>query len=438
MSELFTADLPWWAWLLMAVGALAIVMALAALFLPDWHRPSSFTTSLDAPAGSEEFLQGLRTFLNVALLRGGDVEILQNGDSFFPAMLEAIRAAKETVNFQVYIFEPDAIGRQFLEALKERARAGVEVRLLVDAFGSHKLDKQCREELQEAGCRMSRFRPLKLTTLVRAGKRDHRRAIVVDGRVAFTGGGAVADKWTGNAQDEHHWRDSMTRATGPLASGVQTAFASNWVYCTGEILAGRKFYPTDEERAESGNPGGPVALAVASSPSDSAQPIRLLYWLSFRAARERIFISSSYFIPGRHIRDAIRERAHNGVDVRILVPGASTDAKPVRLAGHGYYEELLAAGVRIYEYQPTMMHAKTVAIDRVWSIVGSSNMDSRSTEINEENNLAVADAGLARVIEEGILGDIEKSREIRLEEFRRRSPFARFKERVCSLMLEQY
>jgi cardiolipin synthase len=420
------------------VGMLAIVMAFAALFLPDWHRPAHFTTSFDAPAGSEEFLQGLRTFLNVALLRGGDVEILQNGDAFFPAMLQAIRAAKETVNFQVYIFEPDTIGTQFLEALKERARAGVEVRLLVDAFGSHKLDKQCREELREAGCRMSRFRPIKLTTLVRAIRRDHRRAIVVDGRVAFMGGGAVADKWTGNAQDEEHWRDSMTRATGPVASGVQTAFAGNWAYCTGEILAGTKFYPTDEELAGEGNPNGPEALAVASSPSDSAQPIRLLYWLSFRAARERIFISSSYFIPGGHIRDAIRERARSGVDVRILVPGDKTDAKPVRLAGRGYYEELLESGVRIFEYQPTMMHAKTVAIDHVWSIVGSSNMDARSTEINEENNLAVADEGLARAIEEGIQGDFEKSREILLEEFCRRSLFARFKERVCSLLLEQY
>jgi cardiolipin synthase len=437
MTDSFLAHGPWWVWLLMAVGALAVVMVFAALFLPDWHRPTRFTTSLDAFVGSEEFLQGLRTFLNVPLLRGGDVEILQNGDAFFPAMLDAIRSARDTINFQVYIFEPDSIGRQFLDALEERARAGVEVRLLVDAFGSHKLDREIREGLQDAGCRISRFRPLKLTTLVRVWKRDHRRAIVVDGRVAFTGGGAVADKWTGTAQDEEHWRDSMTRVTGPLASGVQTAFAGNWVYCTGEVLAGPRFYPTDEE-ASSDAASGPVALAIASSPSDSAQPIRLLYWLSFRSARERICISSSYFIPGPLIRDAIKERARSGVDVRILVPGVKTDAKPVRLAGHGYYEELLEAGVRIFEYEPTMMHAKTVTIDHVWSIVGSSNMDARSTEINEENNLAIADEGLARAIEEGFLGDVERSREIRLEEFRRRSLFARFKERVCSLLLEQY
>jgi cardiolipin synthase len=421
----------------MAVGAIAILTVCAALFLPDWHRPSRFTATLDAPPGSEEFLQGLETFLNVPLLRGGESEILQNGDAFFPAMLEAIRSAQETVNFQVYIFEPDGIGSQFLEVLKERATAGVEVRLLVDAFGSHKLDKKWRQDLREAGCRISRFRPLELTTLVRAWKRDHRRAIVVDGRVAFTGGGAVADKWTGNAEDEHHWRDNMTRVTGPLALGIQSAFANNWVYCTGEILAGPKFFPMYQE-AETSTADSPAALGLVSSPSDSAQPIRFLYWLSFRAARERIFISSSYFIPGRDVRDAIRERARAGVEVRILVPGANTDAKPVRLAGRGYYEELLEAGVRIFEYQPTMMHAKTVAIDGVWSIVGSSNMDARSTEINEENNLAIADSGLAQAIEQGILGDIKRSCEIQLDEFRRRSSLERVKEYACSLLLEQY
>jgi cardiolipin synthase len=420
----------------MGVGAIAIVVVFAGLFLPDWHRPSRFTTTLDAPAGSEEFLQSVRTFLNVPLRRGGEAEILQNGDAFFAAMLEAIRSAKETVNFQVYIFEPDGIGTQFLEALRERAKAGVDVRMLVDAFGSHKLDKEWRAKLHDAGCRVSRFRPLRFFTLVRAWKRSHRRAIVVDGRLAFTGGGAVADKWTGNAQDEERWRDSMTRVTGPLASGVQTAFTQDWLYCTGEILAGPRFYPIDGQQDWVGS--GTAALAVASSPSDSAQPIRLLYWLSFRAAREKILISSSYFIPGRQIRDAIRERARAGVDVRILVPGEKTDAKPVRQAGRGYYEELLEAGVRIWEYGPTMMHAKTVTIDGVWSIVGSSNMDARSTEINEENNLAIADRKLARAIEEGILADMQVSREIQLDEFRRRSVVERLKERTCSLLLEQY
>jgi cardiolipin synthase len=429
--------LPWWAWVLLALGLVSVLSVLAALFLPEWHRAPRFTATFDAPAGSPEFPEALGKILNVPLLRGGEVEVLQNGDAFFPAMLAAIRSARETINFEVYIFEPDGIGARFLDALVERARAGVEVRLLVDAFGSYKLDGESRRRLREAGCRVERFRPLRLTTLVRVFKRDHRRSIVVDGRVAFAGGGAVADKWMGDAEDEEHWRDSMTRVAGPLVAGVQTAFGENWLYCTGEVLAGPKFYPRHAVTV-SGPEGGPVGLALASSPSDAAQPIRLLYWLTFRAARERIWISSSYFIPGSKIREQIAERARAGVDVRILVPGAHTDAKPVRLAGRGYYEGLLESGVRIFEYEPTMMHAKTVVVDGIWCVVGSSNMDERSTELNEENNLAIADARLARQIEEGLRADFARSREIRLEDWRRRSTLQRVLERLCSLLIEQY
>ena len=442
MQELLGADLPWWGWALIAIGGIAVVAAFAALFLPDWGHPSRLTATVDAPAGSEPFLAAVSRFFNVPVLRGGEATVLQNGDAFFPAMLEAIRGARESVNLQVYIFEPGRIGDAFLEALQERARAGVEVRLLVDAFGSHKLDKRRRRELEAAGCRVRRFRPLHLLTLVRAFRRDHRRAIVVDGRVAFAGGGAIADKWSGNAQDPEHWRDSMVRVTGPLAAGIQTAFGENWVGCTGEILAGPRFYPDvpsgaggDGARPE---PAHPAAIAVVSSPSHSAQPIRLLYWLSFAAARERILISCSYFVPGRRIRTIVKERARAGVDVRVLVPGANTDAKPVRLAGRGYYEELLEAGVRIFEYGPTMMHAKTVVVDGIWSVVGSSNMDERSTELNEENNLAVADPTLAAEIERGLLADLEQSEEILLETWRRRPRLERALEAFAKALLEQY
>ncbi|MBA2564005.1 MAG: cardiolipin synthase B [Gemmatimonadetes bacterium] len=434
MSELLSGDLPWWAWLLLAMGFTAIVAVVAALFLPDWHTPEDLSTTCDAEAGSEAFLGALSRFLNVPLVRGGTAHILQNGDVFFPTMLEAIRAARETINFQVYIFEPKGIGVDFLEAFKERARAGVEVRLMVDAFGSHKLDKRHVRELEEAGCQVKRFRPIKLLTLVRVFKRDHRRAIVVDGRVGFTGGGAIAEKWTGKAQDPHHWRDSMLRVEGPLAAAIQTAFGENWVYCAGEIVAGVPFYSGEpEDRAAE-----PVGLAVVSSPSDSAQPIRLLFWLSFVAARERIWISSSYFVPGASIRNAIKQRARAGVDVRILVPGKNTDAHPVRLAGRGLYQELLEAGVRIFEYEPTMMHAKTVVVDSRWSVLGSANMDERSTEINEENSIGVLDRDLAGEIERGLEQDMAVSREIDLAAWRRRSLIARIGERAASLLMQQY
>jgi cardiolipin synthase len=347
-------------------------------------------------------------------------------------MLESIRKAEDSVNFEVYIFEPDEIGRQFIDAFKERARAGVEVRLLLDGFGGMKLKKRYRDELTQAGVTVSRFRPPSLRNLVRFYRRSHRRAIVIDGKIGFTGGAAVSKKWKGNVTTEHEWRDSMTRVTGPMVAGIQSAFATNWVYCTGEVISGPRFFPTIERGP------GPCALSVVSSPSDSLQPIRLLFWVSFINARRRLWIVNSYFIPDQRLRDAVVERARAGVDVRVLVPGNHTDAVPVQAAGRSYYEELLAAGVRIFEYEPAMMHAKTAVIDGMWSIVGSANLDERSMELNEENVLGIGDPDFARAIEQGVVEDLGRSREIRLEQWRKRSIFQRGLERCAKALIEQY
>jgi cardiolipin synthase len=433
------SDLPWWGWALLGTGALATIAVFTALFIPDLTNPP-LSCDCDEPAGSEGFLAAVSRYLNVPILRGGTAEILQNGCRFFPAMLDAIRGARETVNFQVYIFESDRVGRQFVDAFEERARAGVEVRVLLDGFGSWRLKRRDRERLRRAGVKLEFFRPLRLFTLVRAFKRDHRRAIVVDGRVAFTGGAAVAKKWDGDARHKEEWRDSMARLTGALAHGVQTAFGENWVYRTGEILTGERFFPPPEGNAPdtARSLGDPCALALVSSPADMAQPIRQLIWLSFTCAKQRLWISSSYFVPEGRLREAIAERARERVDVRLLVPGPATDAKPVRLAGRSHYEELLEAGVRIFEFEPAMMHAKTVVVDGRWTVVGSANMDNRSVELNEENILGVSDPRLAAQVEHGLRGDFARAREIKLEEFRRRGRAARVLERLARLLIEQY
>ena len=433
MSELlgFGSDLPWWGWTLMGIGVIAIVGVIGALFFPDWPS-DDHTTSFDADPGSDSFVEGTAVFLNCPLFRGGGVTLLENGDAFFPAMLEAIRSARDSVNFETYIFEPDQIGRQFIDAFKDRARAGVEVRFLLDGFGGIKMTKRYRKELQEAGVIVSRFRSFSLRNLVRFYRRTHRRAIVIDGRVGFTGGAAVSKKWKGNVSNRHEWRDSMTRVTGPMVSGIQSAFAGNWVYCTGEIIAGPRFFP----RLDGGS--GPCGLSVVSSPNDALQPIRLLFWISFTNARRRLWICSSYFIPDRRLRDAVIDRARSGVDVRILVPGNQTDAVPVQAAGRSYYEELLASGVRIFEYEPAMMHAKTVTIDGAWSIIGSANLDERSMEINEENVLGIADQDFAKAIEEGVTADFARSREILLEKWRKRPLIQRGLEACAKVLIEQY
>jgi cardiolipin synthase A/B len=427
----FGTDLPWWGWALMIIGVIALVGVIGALFLPDWPNPD-FSIGFDADPGSDDFSGGVATFLNEPLFQGGKATLLQNGDAFYPTMLRAIREARDTINFETYIFEPDEIGQQFIDAFKERAMAGVEVRLLVDGFGGMKLKRRYRDDLTRSGVMVHRFRPLGLRNLVRIYRRAHRRAIVMDGKVGFTGGAAVSKKWKGNVTNQHEWRDSMTQITGPLVAGIQSAFAENWVYCTGEVLAGPRFFPPLERGP------GICGISVVSSPSDSLQPIRLLFWLTFSNARKRLWICNSYFIPDRRLRDAVVDRARHGVDVRVLVPGNHTDAVPVQAAGQSYYEELLAAGVRIFEFEPAMMHAKTAVVDSAWSIVGSANMDERSMELNEENVLGIADREFARSIEAGLSADYTRSREITLERWRQRTIVRKALERLAKSMIEQY
>lgn len=431
MSEILAWPLPWWGWMLMVTGILAIVGVIGALFLPDWPSPE-LHAGFEAAPGSDEFVSSAAGVLDLPVHRGGEAHILQNGDAFYPAMLEAIRGAKETVNFQVYIFDPDEIGRQFMDAFIERARAGVEVRVLLDWFGSIRLTRKYRDELRRGGVRLERFRPLALRNLVRIYRRTHRRAIVIDGRIGFTGGAAVSEKWKGNVGNPHEWRDNMTRVTGQLVTGVQAAFATNWAYCTGELLAGPRFYPLGPPT------GGLCGISVISSPSDSMQPIRLLAWSTFVNARRKLWISNSYFIPDPQLRAAVCRRAEAGVDVRILVPGDNTDAVPVQLVGRSYYEELLRAGVRIFEFQPSMMHAKVVVVDDCWTMVGSANMDERSMELNEENLLGITGEELAREASDAIEEDFTRSKEIKLEEWSRRPVWQRGLEMVAKVLIEQY
>ena len=431
MSEIAAWPLPWWAWSLMAIGIVAVGSVLGALFFPDWPRPERRLDFRPAP-GSEEFVRAVGGVLGIPILRGGETAILQNGNAFYPALLEAIADARATITFQVYIFEPDEVGRRFMDAFIERARNGVEVRLLFDWFGSIRLRKKYVRELRAAGVQVEFFRPLALRNLVRMYRRTHRRAIVIDGCVGFTGGAAIAKKWAGDARNKDEWRDSMTRVTGQPVTGIQAAFATDWLYCTGEVLAGPRFFPVEDPS------DGIAVLAAVSSPSDAAQPIRSLYWMSFASAQKRLWISSSYFIPDKQFRKMARERSRAGVDVRILVPGKHTDAVPVKLAGQCYYEELLRDKARIFEFEPSMMHAKTVVVDDYWTLIGSANMDERSMELNEENALGIADEALARAIAAGNEADFARSREVLLEEWIRRPWYRRVLETCAKVLIEQY
>jgi cardiolipin synthase len=429
--------LPWWVLLPWGLGVLAAAGVVFTLFSSVGRRPRRISATECPPVGSDEFERAIANTVNGLFVSGGTAELLNNGVRFFPVMYETIRGAKQSINFLAYIWKPGKVSDEMFALLTERARAGVEVRVLLDGMGGIRAPGNGIEALRAAGGKVERFRPLRFGKITRFYKRMHRRAIVIDGTVGFTGGAAVGDNWLGDAEKPEHWRDCMVRVTGPLAGSLQSAFAAPWANSCGEILVGPKFYPDHPPEAKGDEPIT-RHLSLVSSPSGDEHPLRLFFLFTFLAARERLYVASSYFVPDRQLREAAMSRAQEGVDVRILIPGQHTDAKPIREASHSYYDDLLSAGVRIFEYQPTMFHMKSLVVDGRWSIVGSANMDIRSKELNQENVLGILDEGFARQVEETFLADLKKAAEIRLEDWRRRGVGARVVERAAALFAEQY
>jgi cardiolipin synthase len=424
---------PWWLKSLALLGAIALVGVITTLFFSFGRRPAAIRVTEYPSVDSSDFLLSVSGIADGPFRKGGTVTMLNNGDQIFPALVAAIRGAQKSVNFSVYIWEPGAASDMIVAALMDRAKAGVPVRVLLDGLGGMKAPEEQMDALRAAGAQVVTFRSPRLGKLTRFHKRNHRRSIVIDGVIGFTGGAAVADKWIGNADTEEHWRDTMYEVTGPMAATLQSAFAAEWAYAGNELLVGAQFFP-------------PVApdtstilhTGVASSPGSENHPLRLLFLETFSSARQRLWITTPYFVPDQTLRDAVCARARAGVDVRILLPDEHTDAKAIRLTSHKYYQELLDAGVHVYEYQATMLHSKGVVVDGKWSVVGSANMDIRSLELNHENVLGILDPVLAQQLEAAFQGDLAKSQEIDKAQWERRGWFARLKERLAPALSEQY
>jgi cardiolipin synthase len=447
---------PWWVLTFSILGFIALCTVLVTLFSPLGRRPPAVRITAAPPVRSPEFLAAVAGTAGAPVRPGGTVQLLNNGVAFFPALVKDLRAAQRTIHFAVYIWEPGEANDQVFAALLERAHAGVKVRVLLDGLGGMKAPDKDVDALRAAGGQVERFSAARLGKLTRFHKRNHRRAIVMDGRVGYTGGMAVSDKWVGDADTEEHWRDTMVRVTGPLAATLQSAFVGPWAQSSGELLSGPDVFPPDVIGGPDAAPAPSVAVlaaapaaagsvqpvtlhtGLASAPSSENHPLRLFFIQSFVSARRKLYITTPYFVPDEAIRKVVADRARAGVDVRILLPDEHTDARPIRLTSHSYFEELLAAGVKVYEYQPTMMHTKGVVVDGAWSIVGSANMDVRSKELNNENVLGILDEGFAGEMEATFFADLRKAEEIRLEEWRRRGWWAKAKERVCVLFAEQY
>ena len=374
---------------------------------------------------SPQFVNVLESLADAKANRTGDFDVFTNGPSFYPAALEAIRRARRSVCLEAYIFHNGDIGRQYVEALAERARAGVEINLTLDAFGSISARKHFLRPLIEAGGRVRRYNGFNWYRILHIDNRTHREILIVDGKTAFIGGAGVADQWYKEVKGSFCWRDTVVRVEGEAVSNLQATFSENWLTASGELLVGEAYFP------EIQCPNPATALVINSTPTvGGSTRARVLFQLLLASARERIDITTPYFLPDKSLTRELCQALERGVKVRILVPGRKSDHLLTRSASRGGYGPLLEAGADVYEYQPSMIHAKILCIDGLWAVVGSTNFDNRSFGINDEVNLAVRDPAVALRLETDMANDLNQSRLISLEDWRRR-PVA---ERVTELL----
>ncbi|MGI6637546.1 MAG: cardiolipin synthase [Desulfobulbus sp.] len=351
-----------------------------------------------------QFSREMGVMLGPAITTGNRVESLNNGDEIFPSMLEAIRTAQKTITFETYIYWTGEIGKQFAEALAERAQAGVRVQVLLDWVGSLKMDDDLLNLIEKNGVHVHRYRPLRWYHLNRLNNRTHRKLLVVDGKIAFTGGVGIADQWLGNAENEDYWRDIHFRMEGPVVSQVQAAFNDNWIKTTGEVLHGEDFFPAQEEQ------GKISAHMFISSPAGGSENMQLMYMLAITAAEKSIDLQAAYFVPDELITEALLAAVERGVHVRIMVPGKHIDQQMVRFVSKALWGDFLKKGVEIHTFKPTMMHNKMLIIDQRMVSVGSTNFDMRSFHLNDEASLNIYDTNFAKAMTRIFEQDIERCR----------------------------
>ena len=371
------------------------------------------------------FLRAAEALTGAPVSHGNDAELLINGDEIFPAYLGAIRDAEETVNLTTYAYWRGDIATEVADALCEKASADVECNVIVDAVGAAKMDRKLVRKMRDAGVHVCFFRPPKPYAIRRLQYRNHRKLLIVDGITGFTGGVGIAEEWTGNAQDPDHWRDTHVRVTGPVVRGLQGAFAENWLECTGDVLAGDRYLPAIDAIED----GGPMQVMRSNATVGDSNAEALIY-LAVAAAKRSIELTSAYFVPRPAFTQALVEAAERGVHMRILVPGSHIDKQFVRTAGRAAYDDLIGAGIEIYEYCPTMLHAKTLTVDEIWSSVGSVNFDNRSFQLHDEVTLCVQSERFAGQLHEVFEKDLESSERIDPDHWQERSMTQRARENV--------
>jgi cardiolipin synthase A/B len=412
----------WWRlaigeWIALSLAFLALVLIFCLFFIRRHTLPYRIEHSF--AVSDPEFVGSAFALSDPVLVPGNKIELLQNGDEYFPAMLQAIHSAQRTVNFEAYILYSDAVGREFRDALIERAKSGIEVRILLDGIGSGwNLKNSDARMMEKAGCKFAYYHPVHSWRVDRTNRRSHRRILVVDGKIAFTGAIGFAEQWSGHAQDPKHWRDVQARLEGPIVASLQAAFQEHWVKTFGEALSGAGQFPALTA-------AGDLKAQVVLSRSFSMAPIPLLQSVAFSAAEKRIWIINAYCTPTDDQVDLLVKAVKRHVDVKLILPGKNDDQPLTKSAGRAAYGRMLEGGVKIFEYQPTMIHEKSMVIDGLFSLVGSSNLDARSSEINEELDVAVYDRSFGQKMEAVFEEDLRHSVEYTLRQFQNRTLWER-------------
>ena len=414
------------------IGALvAIIITVVAMNFMSAEKQIQKSLEHRYGVSDPQFRRELGALLGPAIIDGNRIHNLENGGEIFPAMLEAVKSAKTSISFETYIYWSGEVGKEFAEALSERARQGVKVHVLLDWLGSQKMEESLVTQMKSDGVEIERYHPLHWYNLGRMNNRTHRKLLVVDGRIGFTGGVGIADQWSGNAEDPKHWRDSHYRLDGPAVAQMQAAFMDNWIKTTGKVLQGEAYFPKLESVGEA------LGQVFTSSPSGGGDSMQLMYLLSITAAERTIDLSAAYFVPDELTRKALRSALDRGVRLRIIVPGKHIDAEVVRQASRADWGELLEAGAQIHEYQPTMFHCKTLIVDSQLVSVGSTNFDNRSFRLNDEANLNVYDKQFAERLEDVFEADLGRAKLITFEMWKKRPLRQKLMEKLSSLLSSQ-
>ena len=419
---------------LMVLGAIVLAWQLFLLIMAFFEPSLRYSIDrFEAPAlDSERFLQTLEALTDAQINHHSSISVLTNGEKFYEAELEAIRQARQSINLEAYIFQPGEVASRFLAALAERARAGLRVNVTLDAIGSFATRKSYCKDLIDAGGHLQFYHPLSWKSVARINNRTHRELLIVDGKVGFIGGAGIADQWQLSKKNHPRWRDTVVRVEGDVVCNLQATFAENWLESCGEVIFGEEYFPFCRTQGTS------KAMVVNSAPSAGGSTrARILFQALVAASRSSVYINSPYFLPDSSMVDELIRARKRNVQVRIIVPGKKSDHALTRSSSRRLLGNLLEAGAKVYEYEPSMIHVKLLIVDGLWSVVGSTNFDNRSFGLNDEVNLAVLDRGTAERLRLDFVTDTANSCELTLARWRKRPILQKLTERVSSALQRQ-